>query len=430
MNVLTRGAHAAHRARVKSVRVSRFAAALACVGAALGACADAQPAVRKFALTEELRIDGSTFDLRFPYGFLLVNRTGQMAMADWINFHVRLFDPTGKSVANFGDKGAGPGEFNAVTWRGGQRADFDGGMVGDTVWLYDRTPRRLTYVGPSGRLLRMMLAPSMQYDAAAANPLRLIGGSPVAVLSDGTLIMKSSNGRTDAATTRAPAESYYVALAPGAKSYKVVARVPGAAGRKVSVTDPRTRRPIEWSLPFEPRPVDAVSPNGTRIVFAVPELVSSTTGKLTLTILGAAGDTIAVRSHPLTGVPLSRDVVDNYLRTLESEMRAVDARGVPAYDPAVTRETLSKLRAAMPERRFSVGQMRVGIDNSIWISMMAPSGEDTAWYIFDDTGNALGYVVHKPKNGHLLQAASRTAMWVMEYDDDGFAQIVRYRVGR
>jgi hypothetical protein len=399
-------------------------AAVACI-----ACGVAQPAARKFSLTEELRIDGSRFELRAPFGFLVVSRTGQMAVADWLNFHVRLFDSAGASVANFGAEGAGPGEFRAIAWRGRRRANFDGGMVGDTVWVSEVAQRRMTYIAPDGRLLRTVTVPPIRPVRAASNPGGLFGGAPVAVLSDGTLIVRSANQRTDATGALAPGERVYAAIAPGAETYTVVARVPAATVPTISVNDPRTNRPLTWPVPFAPRPVDEVSPDGTRIVFAVPEIVSATTGKLTLTMLGTNGDTIAVRTHPLTGVPLSRDVVENHLRTLESDMRALDDLGRPAFDPAVTREALSKLRAAMPERRFSIGQMRVGIDNSIWISMMAPGGE-SAWYIFDDTGDALGYVVHKPRNGHVLQAASRTAMWVMEYDDNGFAQIVRYRVSR
>ena len=90
-------------------------AAACAFGAALlvpprSACGQRPPTLR---LTRDLRIDAAANDLTLiiPSGGITVSSQGTIAVTQNQDGAIRFFDAQGKSLATFGRKGQGPGEF-------------------------------------------------------------------------------------------------------------------------------------------------------------------------------------------------------------------------------------------------------------------------------------------------------------------------------
>lgn len=99
----------------------------------------------------------------------LVLPSGRLVVAEEDGV-VRLFDGSGRHLRTLSGSGDGPGEFRLIA---------DGGSIGDSLWLYDYSHRRLTYFTVDGELV-------------GVHPLT--GGDssllPVGPLGDGFLMMR------------------------------------------------------------------------------------------------------------------------------------------------------------------------------------------------------------------------------------------------
>ena len=144
---------------------------------------------------------------RFPDGRVVVETDGS---------ELRWFDPAGRKIRSFGRKGGGPGEFERIT--------FVGILPGDTVVAFDAGARRLTLVGPAGRLARTVsLANPARRSVAGLLPRGgFLAGSPGSSGAD----MQSGVMRD---TTR------WLAIGPGGDSLSAVGRFAGTE-RNIQVT--------------------------------------------------------------------------------------------------------------------------------------------------------------------------------------------------
>jgi hypothetical protein len=187
-------------------------------------------------------------------GALLRLPTGSIAVADWRNPRIRIFDSTGQFLRNLGRQGAGPGEFRAV------HALF---LAGDTLIAYDWHLRRLTRFLPTGALLSTQ---NVQ-PAAADGPVDLVG--------------RLANGRWLVTTPHAPDWMH----GPGV--YRDTLRVGTVA--------PSSTGPVRWIGTFPGMTFFAYMPSQDKSRWAVGPLPVAPT-----TLVGALGDTIVVGD---TGVP-------------------------------------------------------------------------------------------------------------------------------
>lgn len=78
---------------------------------------------------------------------------GRIAVGNIGSYEVRFYGPDGRHLRSVGRKGAGPGEFNGMT--------FLRRLPGDTLMVFEGVVGRITLLGPDGRLARMEQAPVM-----------------------------------------------------------------------------------------------------------------------------------------------------------------------------------------------------------------------------------------------------------------------------
>ena len=108
--------------------------------------------------------------LRMPDGSIVV---GSSVSAD-----IRVFAASGEHIRTTGRKGAGPGEFQAISWM--ER------ITGDSILVFDTGNRRLTLLDPEGRFTRVLPVPQ---DGAPARVLGRFANGDLLVSRSGAFSM-------------------------------------------------------------------------------------------------------------------------------------------------------------------------------------------------------------------------------------------------
>lgn len=407
-----------------------LAAALS-VGAGHGL---AQPSARRLRVTEDFRIDGAKQNYGGDlFGFLIATPTGRMAIADLYDFKVHIFEPNGKPLATFGAKGAGPGEFQAVTGPQGQRAAISGGTVGDTIWILDGVTRRVSYFTSEGKFLRTVVPAALMPPAPPSQPSdtpMLVGFAARALLADGRMLGWGSIGTIESVKrpdgTLMPRahtiRSDIVLMSQDGKSHRSLAERPqGQLTIPITFQGGRTDN---FPVPFAPRPLEAIAPDGNRFAFITQKSTGST-GSFTLTVISANGDTLVNRTFPFTGIPVTRAAADSHFVELKHDLTIANVPGMrPVMDAAEADNLEKKLRAAMPSVKSPLYEFHLGLDNTVWIQFAnTPAG--SPWLVLDPRGNPIGESV--VKSGYMRQA-TRDYLWQLEGRGDE-TDIVRYKIG-
>ena len=133
------------------------ASSVSCVAAVIcvmtvfhGSGAGAQAAPRQLPVVRELEISGTANDLS-PISSIAVSPRGWIAVGQRDDNRVLIFRADGRQLFTFGRGGEGPGEFRRLT--------AYSGWLGDTLWMIDIGPRRVTFIDGDGKLLRVMPFP-------------------------------------------------------------------------------------------------------------------------------------------------------------------------------------------------------------------------------------------------------------------------------
>jgi hypothetical protein len=142
--------------------------------------ATAQPPLPRHRLVAELRIDGAREEFARIRGFL-VARDGRIVLPLEQERVIAVYSATGARLNRFGRAGSGPGEFQNLDAR---RL----GWVGDTLWVYDGSQRRLSWFALNGEFLRAQ---------PVAPPTGLLADSlsnayPIAVFAGGGFLAAAS----------------------------------------------------------------------------------------------------------------------------------------------------------------------------------------------------------------------------------------------
>lgn len=383
----------------------RFLCALGVGIAAPYVTATAQ-SLPELQLTRDLRIDAAANDLTriFPPGGLAVAPNGMIAVTQNQDGTIRFFDAQGKPSGAFGRKGQGPGEFQMITsfmW------------IGDTLLASDGTTRRYTFISPDRALLRSISwLPSVSVPGRAGiEAPRVRASFPRARYADGSTLLTVSLA-TGSTTPDWPGGEQ-----PGTPFIRVDST--GAFQRLIAwstraqcaVQFDAGNGPTSGSLgiPFCHQTLEEVSPDGDLLV-----LVSKETERPAFRVTGfrANGDTSFTRSIAFRAIAIPKSVVDS--------ARATRARGSQGQ-----RDAAAKM--PIPETYPPFARLIVGRDESIWIESFGP-GAERFWYVLDNRGTVTGRAT-VPGNVQLM-AVSRTVVWGIETDDDGFQHIIRLRVSR
>jgi hypothetical protein len=370
--------------------------------AALPSLFSAQPSAPRVRLVEELRLDATAED--FPtVSRVYVGPMGQIVVPIVQDMQLRIYDSTGKRVAAVGRRGAGPGEFQAISGVGWLR---------DTLWVGDIRQQRTTFVGPDHTVLRTTPWPQNEGEPGAGER-RMWYFAPLALMSDGAaigqaMIERTVGGqqkvqgvyvhRTATGTMRALIETGYMEEQPWMM-------VVSGFGRPV---------------PFVLSPQYAFAYDGSRIAQLTAPAPRGTEGAFTVTVLGSRGDTLASRTFPFRGVPIPRQARDSVLASF------IPREGRPREGPAdLPQRFQASARERMPSVYTPVETILLGLDRTIWVGMR-PTPEGNGYLILDASGDPIGTLL-LPASSRVRQATA-ARVWVTETDADGLSSVVRYRL--
>ena len=129
-------------------------------------------------------------DAAFEFGRVAAatrSSDGNIVVADGQNMELRVFDPTGSFLASHGQRGSGPGEFQAIS-----------GLfpAKDTFRVLDGRSRRMTTLDAAFRVVGTSAVPAIRWTVHNPATGRDVSGSSTVrikgVLGDGSLIVGSS----------------------------------------------------------------------------------------------------------------------------------------------------------------------------------------------------------------------------------------------
>lgn len=365
-------------------------------------------------LVEEMRVDGGREQLSAAAGALVVQRDGIIAFADLARYQVRFYDRTGRFLSAIGGRGGGPGEFLPS----GRFANIVSGAVGDSLWYADPSGRRVTVVSAQRRIVRSFsLPPLPRHRASPEDALASPVFTPRAFYPDGAML--GVRGMPSRAAPRDWQEDLVLVDSTGTVLH-AIARLD--APRFVSVRNPSTGRDQAFPVPRSPVSRFAVAQDGSRVAVLSHDL-SKQPAISYLHVFSRSGDTLTSKTISTTTAPANADANERALAAVERDLRAPSAM-LP--DRFVT-QVLSALRANMPRFGQPFTQVKLGLDDTIWLARSSGADEQE-WLVFEGRGAPIGRVALPPPQRFVLAAASRANVWGVVSDRDGVPSIVRYRV--
>jgi len=369
-----------------------------------GARAEAQVAPRQLPVTRELEISGTANDLS-PISSLSVSHRGWIAVGQRDDNRVLVFRADGQQLFAFGRGGEGPGEFRRLT--------AYSGWLGDTLWMIDIGPRRATFIGGDGKLLRIVpfpLANSARRTIPVAAPNQS-DPTPFTFTTDGTVGLASGV----AGSSQPPA--WREAL-KGAGPIIWSQRLDGSTTTMVGVipsplTDCERGTPPRQQLECFGTSY-ALSPNAVRVLtVSAPEGRPEGDG-LRIRVLSGPGAPLVDRIVPLKRAPMTDAVRDSVRERCASQA------------PTPARQTECRIRPVAPFLR-PVFRSMLGLDHTIWIELR-PDAVGRHWMVLSPNGDPIGRVTLPPT--FFFRVGTRTALWGTEEDADGIESVVRYRIQR
>lgn len=386
------------------------------LGLCLGAPLAAQAPLPKRQIVEDMRLDGATED--FPdIASVMVGSRGQMVVAVNNDQQLRFYDASGKKLATFGRKGSGPGEFQRMTQRG---------WIGDTLWQYDVSLRRVSFVSPSASLLRSDVLASNLSAITTTRGGSIAAGSinlfvPTAVAGKrylGTAIIATGRGADPENSSALRIMSVPMGDSAGTGTRTLIALGPPTAHTRV---DYRADNGNSYSnlIPFTFPPAVVFAPDGSRFANITTE-VGEKSGTFTVVMFSSQGDTIFRRAYPFVGTPIPPSVADSALNAI-----GVSSDGKPFFPPDVSVRLREAIRPKMPKVYSPVSSMILGLDGTAWVSgRVTPSGR--AVIAIDARGNQI-FTLDLPPRTRLVQA-NLTTLWAIQTDEDDLPSVVRYKV--
>jgi hypothetical protein len=408
-------------------------------------------------LVEDLRINGADEGLEGGlFQMLLILPRGRIVYGEPSHFRVTFFEADGTRLGQFGKCGDDPGGFAAVGSQRGPRAQFGGGTLADTVWLYDWFADRVTFVTSEGEFLRTKAVndhPRNTMSSQYCNPpgflRRLLEGPPLpapprtpapvslpdvslrsfqsrepeAAYGNGSILWRETHGTSypsvafDGGETRSSRTDSvrFVRTTPSGDSARVIAAVPSNPARVAESG-------VVSSAPLADLPRYAIAQDGSRIAVLTARSTSATGGVLTLTVINAKGDTTLVRQYPATGVRVDPERAD----ALSAQIVRNVNDGITRLDPKQSEEFRRRLRAAVPVSKMDAS-VQLGVDSTVWIRRAHEPG-GVQWLVLDEKGAAVGVLPSTPQLAGSLMRMTRFKVWMVERGKAGVPSIVRYRI--
>lgn len=380
---------------------------------AIGSAGRAQAPPAQFRATEEMRISGA--DESFvSFSTILVRRDGRIVVPQSRDGQLRVYDAAGRKLGTFGRKGPGPGEFNYL--------DGTMGWRGDTLWIFDfNNQRRLTFVSNDLKLVRTQ---SISADAAKspastaeARRIPLANAHIEKLYGDGSMLVRWGFGPVHP-EFRSRTDQRFVIVNIAGVILRELARIPEEVGRIVARN--ATGEQYGGYVPFSAVPLQSMSSDGARVGLLSTTTMSGANGSYSVTVIRAAGDTAFTKTYSYVGLRISQRAKDSVINMMLQRGKASSPEGPGPGDLLA-----NKARPLMPETFAPVTGFQLGDDDTAWLTVF-DSAPQIRYRALDGKGNVLGDVV-LPSNNRLVRA-TRSQLWVLEYDADRVPSIVRYRL--
>jgi hypothetical protein len=375
------------------------------------------PEIPAWTAAPDLRIDANAEDL-VPIKLLLVASDRRMFVSQWQDSRMLIFDSSGKRIGAAGRRGQGPGELPGKEFMETAGA----GLLHDTLWISDDS-RRAQLFTSDGRFLRS--TPRLRLVFPPADKLAKLPFttrfSIRAVYGDGFLVERSNISGWESV----PRDS--AALLRVTENGMIESLVRYRPGRDNELIEQRegTTGGVVFVIPFYPRSLYDLAPNGDRSIVIRTSVLSSEGGTFHLTLLGAFGDTLVSRTYPFEGLPITQRMIDSALGP-----RSMPSR--PNRDPELARwksvaheQLWTEARELIPPSAPQVIRVELGLDDTIWLQLRSEANGQR-WLILDGVGDPIG-MLGLPIGSQVHQAA-RDAVWAVEKDADDVESVVRYRI--
>ena len=390
----------------------------------------AQPTAPRYQLAEDRYLVTARGDIG-PVRFALATPSGGIILAQTDSLRVVAYDRAGRFDWSFGRKGDKPGEFGGKDSQSRQ-AIISGGLIGDTLWVFDRILHRVTYISLRGELIRTVdLPPVWAREPATVRkpPMPLetrmpVALEPVAIQRDGDVLVRGQFGVKRVVKGREVVERdepELVRMSPTGVQRRRIARFlePMVVAAPIFGARSATLHPV----PFMADPLDAVSQDGSRVATLTTDPLSSNLGIARLTVIAATGDTTLSRVFPFEGPPIPQATIDSVIAVRVEAYRRMAGRD-PQHAAAIA-EFGEALRDAIPPAHAPFRGLRLGTDGTIWLGLRT-TVEGQPFLILNEKGDPIATVVLP--SGQRLLTASRTELWAIAEGGTRTRSIIRYRV--
>jgi hypothetical protein len=343
---------------------------------------------------------------------------------------IRVYSPTGRLLRRIGRAGGGPGEFQGYPRFG---------VVGDTLWTFDNTNRRITLFRRDGTVLSTAPAAGVR----VAVPQMYGTLLPLRMRPDGKFISHfgSIGGvRDEPAPDVQPDDSIPVPFvlfdATGAVTDTVgwapsppprMWRPPGqydteytyvtVAGRRMTAPRPPTTMP--WWETVEDGYISVETP-----VAASPE-----EGIIMVTRFGLAGDTLYDRRLRYVPEPYT----DAALDAIADRAGRGEPGGMVPFSPGASapdnwRAIAAAMREAMdfPAYQLPIQSPWFGQDGSAWLRRWDGTTPEAEWFILDAAGKVKGRLTLDA--GISPRWTDGEVFWAVESDELDIPWLARYRI--
>lgn len=360
--------------------------------------------VPTLSVETDLRVDGYIEDL-VSIPWMGVAPDGTMALLQMQDARVLFFDREGTRLGVTGGQGEGPGEF---------MRPVRGGWKGDTLWVSDTQLRRVTFVSPEPAFVRAMppLAGASPGPRDADRLPEFPFVFPYAVYPGDTLLLSAQPAAGDPLGERLDGIPVLLRTTSAGTIDRVVHQVPRSESSIRVTFDGGI---AAATVPFHPRPLWTVSPDGARIATLTTHWEGTEELAVHLVVMDERGQVVADRRLPFEPMPIPPSIADS----------AVEAAAERATRPELRRAIEGEARNRMPPVYPAVSLLILGADHRIWLGLRR-TGEGRPWLVLSPDGDPEGRVVLAANQ--TIRVADDQRLWVVESDELGVQSVVRLRV--
>ena len=310
---------------------------------------------------------------------------------------VRVYDTAGRRVAVLGRSGSGPCEFRRLSLAG---------WTGDTVWVADKTSRRLTYF------------PDLSDGACGmdSHPVQVTDYMRVPI-PFGDALLTARAGAPPSEERMTP--PVYVVVDEDWREIREIAAINFSAPRLI-VNPGGTAELRLGPQPFVPYTLSAVAPDRGMLVLLERHLPDSQHGYRLIGI-NATGDTVFDRFWPIDRWEITNEVVDRALDPFVGEGSFMQ-KYVPT--PSAGKELIRKA-LLIPDQLPPASRVVIGADGSIWVRGVDDYGPELQWTVFSPVGQPIGRALLPRK--WLQIAPGREGVWVETTGEFGEPYLTYYR---